>query len=157
MKTKPFKILVCDKNIGNALIDNKLYLKLASEFIKNDPSYSELKEDPLQRTTEKINFILDKFFIDADISIDMRDSLKNKPDEIKTVNFKMLAKLHKKEFGWRPIIDSIGHPTSRICFLIDKIFQPFVIQTDSYLKDSQNLVQKCANLDFEKPPILYFS
>jgi len=155
LKNKPFKILACDKNIGNALIDKKYFLKLAFEFIKNDPSYSELKEDPLLRTTEKINFLLDKLFIEADISIDIRDALKIKPDEVKMGNFKLLAKLHKKEFGWRPIINSIGHPTSKICFLIDKIFQPFVLQTDSYLKDSQNLIQKCETLEFENPPHLY--
>ncbi len=152
---KPFKILGCDKNVGNALINKSKYLGLAYDFLAKDPSYTELDSDPLENTVKKINYTLDKLFLEAEISFDLRKALKIKESEVKLGNFKLLAKLHKKEFGWRPILNSIGHPTSNICFLIDKIFQPYVIKTDSYIKDSQNLLQICENTRFTSEPHLY--
>ncbi len=155
LKHKPFKILDCDKNIGNALIDNDNYLRLAFEFLDKDPSYTELDSNPLEQTILKINFLLDRLFIENEISLDIRNILKLENTRVKLGNFKLLAKLHKTEFGWRPILNSIGHPTSKICFMIDKIFQPYVIKTDSHLKDSQNLIQICETTKFDRTPNLY--
>ena len=139
----------------DALIDNDNYLKLTFEFIAKDPSYTELITNPLEKTILKINYLLDKLFMEKEISLSIRNSLKLEKERVKLRNFKLLAKLHKKEIGWRPILNSIEHPTSKICFLLDKIFQPYVIKTDSHLKDSQNHIQICENTEFENKPNLY--
>ena len=51
-------------------------------------------------------------------------------------SLRLLAKLHKKELGFRPIINSLKHPTSLICLLLDIILQPFVKNNDSYSEGS---------------------
>ena len=152
---KPFKILNCDKNVGWAIIQNDNYLELAFKFLKDDQSYKELENNPLDITIRKINFILNRLFVNAHISLEIRDTLLLETNKYKLGNFKLMAKVHKKEFGWRPIINSIDHPTSKICFLLDKIFQPFVLKTDSYIKDSQNLIQICQKVKFKNPPYIY--
>ena len=70
-------------------------------------------------------------------------------------SFRLLAKLHKPTFSWRPIVNCKDHPNSRICFVIDYILKQIVRKTETYLRDSQNLIQKINNLYFEKEPYLY--
>ena len=55
----------------------------------------------------------------------------------------------------RTIINSINHPTSKICFLLDFLFKPHVIKSKSYIKDSQNLIQLSERLIFTEKPNLY--
>ena len=63
--------------------------------------------------------------------------------------------MHKKKFSWRPIINCQNSPTEKICKLIDYILKPIVTNTETYIKDSQNLIQKTENICFEKKPFLY--
>lgn len=153
-KIKPFSVINCDKNVGTALIANDLYLKLTKEFLDKDPSYSPLKNNPLKITIVKINQKLDSLFINQHISKKVRDYL-IVPEDSKLGNFKLMAKMHKTDFGWRPIINSINHPTSKLCFFLDFIFKPYVLKSDSYIKDSQNLIQICEKINFENEPFLY--
>ena len=61
-------------------------------------------------------------------------------------SFNILPKIHKPKFGTRPIINCINHPTSHISQFIDYILQPHVKLSKSYIKDSQNLIQKLETL-----------
>jgi hypothetical protein len=153
-KKKLFTVLSCDKNVGSALISNDLYLKLAHEFLEKDLSYTKLDNNPLESTINKINFKLDELFLDHHISKKFRDCLVV-PCDSKLGSFRLLAKMHKVKFGWRPIINSINHPTSKVCYFLDFIFKPHVLKSDSYIKDSQNLIQMGENMCFEKEPYLY--
>jgi hypothetical protein len=63
-------------------------------------------------------------------------------------SFRILPKLHKNKFGIRPIINCKDHPTSNLAFLMDVILQPFVKNSESYIQDSQNLIQKIGNQKF---------
>jgi hypothetical protein len=56
-----------------------------------------------------------------------------------------LPKLHKNRFGSRQIINSIRHMTSRISLFLNFLMMPVVLNIESYLKDSQSLLQKCEN------------
>ena len=57
-------------------------------------------------------------------------------------SFNILPKIHKSKFGTRPIINCIKHPTANLALLIDGLLQPFVQNSESFIKDSQNLIQK---------------
>jgi len=70
-------------------------------------------------------------------------------------SFRLLAKLHKENLSFRPIINCISHPTSSLSLLIDCILQPFVKASASYLQDSQNLIQLTQNMSFPKDSKLY--
>ena len=63
---------------------------------------------------------------------------------------RLLHKLHKNEFGDRAIINCTNNPTSKISNLINQILQPFVQNSETYLKDSQNLLQKYDKLELNK-------
>ncbi len=81
-----------------------------------------------------------------DISVRLRINLSVKNSKLG--KFNILPKIHKTKFGTRPIINSINHPTSNISEFIDFLLQPFVITSVSYIKDSQNLIQKLENKTF---------
>ena len=69
--------------------------------------------------------------------------------------FRFLPKLHKDKFSLRPIINYKYHLTFYLCSLIDFILRPFVIQCDSYIKDSQDLIIKTQSLKLTKDHKLY--
>ena len=63
--------------------------------------------------------------------------------------FYILFKLHKSDFGIRPIINCLDHPLVGLCYFLDLILQFFVKKTESYIKDSQNLLQILENLKID--------
>ena len=64
-------------------------------------------------------------------------------------------KLHKSKFATRPIINCSNHPTEKISLLIDKLIRPLIIKTESYLQDSQSLLQDALNRSFHSDTKLY--
>jgi hypothetical protein len=67
----------------------------------------------------------------------------------------MMAKVHKKTFAWRPILNCINHPTASLSIFFDNLFKPFVLSSKSYIKDSQNLIQLSSDIRFSKKPYIY--
>jgi len=61
-----------------------------------------------------------------------------------------MAKVHKKTFDWRAIMNCQKHPTGRIALFFDLLIKPIITKTVTYLKDSQNLIQVCENIHFDK-------
>ena len=82
-------------------------------------------------------------------------SLKLDLSSCKPGSFRALPKIHKPKFSIRPIINCVGHLTSNLCYLIDIILKPFVINSSSYLKDSQQLLQEAENLVIPPSSKLY--
>ena len=114
------------------------------EFKYNESSdvitYELVDFDPLNFLLENIKNSLDSLLINKDISKKLYDKLF--VNDSRLGSFRILTKLHKDEFGLRPIINCRNHPTSNISLLIDIILQSFVKKTSSFLLDSQNLIQK---------------
>ncbi len=78
------------------------------------------------------------------------------PDVINKIGkFRILAKLHKKDFAIRPIINSKNHFTEIISMFIDHLLKPIIENSESYLKDSQNLLQTVNNLNLSDKLELY--
>jgi hypothetical protein len=69
--------------------------------------------------------------------------------------FRILAKLHKKDFAIRPIINCKNHFTEKISIFIDHLLKPIIENSESYLKDSQNLLQIVNNLTLSDNLELY--
>jgi hypothetical protein len=63
-----------------------------------------------------------------------------------------MAKVHKKTFDWRAIMNCQKHPTGRIALFFDLLIKPIITKTVTYLKDSQNLIQVCENIHFDRKP-----
>ena len=89
------------------------------------------------------------------ISDRLKGCLLSNISESKLGSFRLLAKLHKPKFSWRPIVNCKNHPNSKLCLILDLLFKPIVSKTETYIKDSQNLIQKVKDMIFEKKPYLY--
>ena len=150
---KPFIVAECDKNIGIAFIPHTLYNSLALSHLNDDKLYLNLEENPLNSKSFIIKNCLENLLQNKDISKNLFKGLIIKDPKIG--KFRLLPKLHKSKFSCRPIINCVSHPTSLICLLIDLVLQPFVFSCESYLKDSQNLIQKSLDLVFPSDSKLY--
>ena len=154
-RTKPFIICNSDKNIGWVILKEDLYKKLANNHLDlNHNVYKKLSENPLEETINSICIILSDLNQKGHISNRL---LKKLLPGSKCVigKFRILIKLHKEKFGIRPIINSINHPTSNLSYFIDLFLQPFVQNSESYIKDSQNLIQFCNSLNFSNSNFKY--
>jgi len=154
-KNKPFVILDCDKNIGNAIISNELYQTSVFNYINSDPAYIELQYNPLTETIKTIDTIIYNLWNNGHISKKFKNLLKINIKSTKLGSFRLLAKLHKEKFDWRAIINCTDHPTSKIAMFFDFLIKPIIITTETYIKDSQNLIQYVESLKLEKKPLIY--
>ena len=57
IKTKPFVVLECNKNIGSAIISHSLLDSLANEHLNGNNTYLLLNSDP---TIQTVNYIINK-------------------------------------------------------------------------------------------------
>ena len=157
-KMKPFKILQCDKNIGTILISHSNFIKLSNDYIfTSNSSYVKLSDNPLFNTVNHINISLKTLVDNNHICRKIYNKLFIKDtNNVKLGSLRVLPKIHKNKFGIRPIINCIDHPTSKICFFIDILLQPFITKIKTILKDSQNLIQIC-NQQLSGPNIYLYS
>jgi hypothetical protein len=143
-KNKPFMVCECDKNIGSCLISNENYDRLCIENLSSTNNYTFLNYDPLNECIQYVKNILDELLISKNISKKLYNNLKTSKNKLGS--FRILPKLHKKKFSVRPIINCKDHPTSKLSLLLSLILQPFVKDCESFIQDSQNLIQKTYRL-----------
>jgi hypothetical protein len=141
LNEKPFKIVELDKNVGAGIISNTLYKELCYELLEDNSTYQELFENPIDSSIIEINNILNQQLRNKNISKKLHSKLRIISD-LKLGSFRILPKVHKEKFGVRPIINYRNHITSVICCLIDFLLKPFVLKSESYIKDSQDLILK---------------
>ena len=153
-KEKPFKIINCDKNVGNALISNDLYDLEVYKYLNQNDTFIKFDYNPLEETVNTINIEIGELFINNHISKELSKKLEIKITECKLGSFRLLAKLHKEKFNWRPIINCKNHPNSKISKFLDSLFKPIIVKTESYIKDSQNLIQLTKDIIFKKEPVI---
>ena len=141
---KPFKVVELDKNIGAGLMSNDLYSSLANELLSDCKTYVKYDSNPLELCAISLCKLLtelnDLGYISDKLFSVLRSPLLEKTYKFGT--FRFLPKLHKSKFSIRPIINYRQHLTSYLCTLIDHIIRPFVMSCDSYIKDSQDLINK---------------
>ena len=108
--------------------------------------------DPLNEVNNKIESILNSLSINGSLNFNVKLLITR---QSKLGKFRILCKLHKNKFGIRPIINNCAHPTSQICKFIDLLIKPRLMETLSYLKDSQHLLQEFSILKIETEFFLY--
>ena len=132
---------------------NENYDKLCLSLLNDTNTYEQINYDPLEEMNNNINAILTDLKLNGDVSNKLFDRLFVKNNRLGS--FRILTKLHKEEFGLRPIVNCRNHPTSNISLLIDVILQPFVKKCPSFLQDSQNLIQNTYRNFFQKDCRIY--
>ena len=114
------------------------------EHLNDEITYKEIEYNPLPSMISNINDTLSNLLGEKAISKKLFDLLRI--EDTKLGSIRILPKLHKNKFGVRPIISYKSNPTNRLCILLDIILRPFVEESKSYIKDSQNFIQKCKDL-----------
>ncbi len=155
MNERPFSVIQCDKNIGTCVISNELLDKLSQDYLSDDKTYTRLNIDPTESIVNTVNRELDNLQAAKHVSKRLCGLLR--PRDYKIGKFRILAKLHKHKFGIRPIVNCRGHPTSKISQLIDLILQPIIKSTDTYIQDSQHLLQKLDEQTFDAGKMYLYS
>lgn len=105
-----------------------------------------MKRSKRTLSCNKINNKLLKLLNNNNISKKLFSKIKIDHSEFKVGSFRILPKIHKEKFSIRPIVNCLNHFTSHLCLLVDVILRPFVVRCESYLKDSQHLLQKTLEL-----------
>ncbi|CAF1085156.1 unnamed protein product, partial [Brachionus calyciflorus] len=148
IKHKPFVVLESDKNVGACLITQPLCNSLALDCLSDTSIYIKLDSDPLNDIKTRIESQLNSLVDLGWISKRLKKLLI--VDNPKLSKFRILPKIHKKNFSVRPIVNCISSPTSKLCLLVYILLQPIVEKCYSYLKDSQHLLQVFDDVDFHQ-------
>jgi hypothetical protein len=153
-RNKPFKVTECDKNIGCAILSLSNYNNLCFSMLSDVSTYKKIDSAPLNSIVTNLNFLLDNLLSTKCISKKLYKLIKPSQN-MKLGSFRILPKLHKNKFGCRPIINCRQHPTSNLCLLIELLLRPHVINSETYIRDSQDLMLKCSNLIVPDGSVLY--
>ncbi len=146
IKEAPFVVLECDKKTGALILSKENEVMLAYKCLDDEKTYEKLTYDPLFSTSTEISNNISDLLSKKLISDRLSKLLINR--NAKLGKFRVLPKIHKKNsFGVRPIINSMNSPTNKICLLVFLVLQPLVIQSESFLQDSQHLLQLLSNLN----------
>ena len=96
-----------------------MYNDSVLNYLNTDPAYRELDYDPLTNTINLINNTLYDLFNNGHISLKMKNILFIKQFNTKLGSIRLMAKVHKKTFDWRAIMNCQKHPTGRIALFLD--------------------------------------
>ena len=154
LRDRPFSVIQSDKNVGLVILSNELLDSLCTTHLSDTKTYSKIHTNPLNDTIYEVKKILYSLQKEKQLNIDLSKLVPKVP---RLGNFRVLAKLHKENFGIRPIINNKKHITSQICKLIDLIIKPVLYKTKTYLKDSQHLIQKCEDLNFNDSNLFLYT
>ena len=150
LKNNNLLITEADKNIGLVILDKNVYNQLANDHLANQIIYKKIDDNPTLALNRKVVIMLDILFKNNH----MHNKLFKFFDKTNSINnkigtFRLLPKLHKQNFGIRPIINcknSLLEPFSK---LISILLKHIVVTQKTYIKDSQNLIQKTKNIQFK--------
>ena len=153
-KTRNFSIIDTDKNTGAVIVSNQICDELALSHLNNVSIYECIDHNPTNTTFQLITESLNELKFCNNISSQLYNLIK--PTTKNGIGkFRILAKLHKSKFGIRPIINCKNHLTEKISIFIDLVLKPILIQTETYLKDSTQLLQIFNSIKIDKTLFLY--
>ncbi|CAI5471116.1 unnamed protein product [Closterium sp. Yama58-4] len=138
-----------DKNVGITMMDWGHYIRLCMEHLGDSTTYSLLSHDPTADVYRKLRELhsvwgpalpetLWKYFFNQP------------PGGWKPAAFYILPKLHKKKLVGRPIAASHSWVTSNVSRWLDAELRPWVLQQQTYLRDSLSLLLKLEETAFPK-------
>ena len=148
LRSKPFSIIEADKNVGACIISNELKDRLTLDSLNDSNTYLKLDYNPISNSISFINSELKKLNENKFLSNSFYKKLLVK-DSAKLGAYRIMLKLHKSKFGIRPIVNCNNNITSKLCLFIDLLLKPLVRETESFLQDSQHLLQICEKIDLE--------
>ena len=133
-----------DKGGAVVIIDVDDYVKEAERQLNNQESYKSIDHDLTTINNKLVNDTIETFKKEKFIQESIAEGLKiSNP---KTPKFYTLPKIHKEGNPGRPVISSINCHTSNISKYVDYHLQPIFKEIPSYVKDTNDFLNKISNI-----------
>ncbi|XP_054259833.1 uncharacterized protein LOC128984527 [Macrosteles quadrilineatus] len=135
------KILPADKGNATVVLDTLTYEEKMLETLQSG-QYTQLKKDPTETFERKIASTLrkhKKFFSD-------KQRTRLTPHHSKIPHMYGLPKIHKPNVPLRPIVSSRDSACRELSKVLLDILKPLVGNTDSFIKNSKDFVEKSKSI-----------
>ena len=156
LKKNNYTIALADKNISIVIINTIIYNNLCFEHLNDSITYKKIELNPQFEIYKNARNILTKLNKNGHISNRLFKCIFHKIRNKKLANFKILMKLHKpNKFGVRPLVNCSNNTLSALSKTLDFYLKPIMQQHYSFIKDSQNLIQKTKDMKFDSSYRIY--
>ena len=129
-----------DKGSGTVIMDKTWYIDECNRQLNDSKFYRRLNEDITVNIQKRVTVYANRMYTDDLIDEKTKQYL-IQPD-VKPGRFYILPKVHKPGNPGRPIVSSKSHPTEHISHFIDHHLQPLVHKLPSYVKDTNDFLNK---------------
>ena len=143
-------IMITNAEKGGAVVimDIEKQISEANRQLPDKRNYKKLEEDSTLQYSSLVNDTIDRFEKESQLSKKLADGLKSANP--KTPKFYISPKIYKENNPGRPVINSITRHTSEISRFVDHHLQPLVREIPSYIKNTNDFINKIDN--FAVPP-----
>lgn len=149
---------------GNAIVimERQYYIQEAMRQLNDCEYYKKIDEPIYPSTAGSINEILEKLVKDGRLNLNQANYLRPHPDA-KPRTFYLLPKIHKDMSKWtvpnkmppgRPIVSDCGSDTYRLAEFVDYHLKPLACHHNSYIKDTNDFIEKLKDLKVSENSIL---
>jgi hypothetical protein len=143
-----------DKGSAVVVMNTSDYIIEAQRQLLTSGAYLHLKEDPTESYCKEIQRVLDTMLSTNVIDTKCHEYLSPTPTLTRPGRFYLLPKIHKKGVPGRPICSSVQHPTEKISQFVDAHIRRFMLQSKSYIRDTQDFISKIVDGKPRKPGTL---
>ena len=143
-KNKNIIITKADKGDTTVIMDTSHLIELAHKHLSDVNAYQLLKNDPTPEVVVKFNLYIQDCLARGAISQREHDRL-HLPENTSTQTMYFLPKIRKCTLKVRPIVSCTNRPTCKASAFLDRLLQPHMKNTESYLKNSTQLVNILSN------------
>ena len=133
-------ILKADKGGAVVIVDVKGCIKEAEQQLNNTKNYLKLQEDPRATNMKLVSDTIERLKKKQTINEKVADGLKR--NDPRTSKFYMRPKIHKEGNPGCPVVNLVNCHTVNISKYVDYHFQPIVKEIPSYVKGTQDFLEK---------------
>ena len=144
-------ILPADKGNVTVVMDKTDYQR-KMQVLLEEGSYRPRRGDPTSKLEKEVNKKLKELWTQGEIDKETYDRLRS--SFCSTPQMYGLPKIHKPGIPLRPIVSSIGSATYYLAKELTSIISPLVGNTNSYVKDSGDFVQKIKRIQVNDDTLL---
>ena len=141
-------LLEADKGRATCIISRKQVHEMVEQNLKKPKRYRKLRTDTIKQSRAAINKNLAELKLKDLILKQEHSSLK--PSIPKTSKARPILKIHKDPLKIRLIINTLNSPIYKIAKKISKERRPLVRSGKSYIKDTEQFVDKIRNVILEE-------
>lgn len=151
-----------DKGATVVIMDKARYVNEGNRQLLNPNYYQKINEPIHPRVKEKLNSTLDKLHKGKFLTKRQLEYLEVQ-ETTRDRLFYMLPKIHKERAKWtddsknppgRPIVSDCNSDTYAISEYIDHFLKPLATQHPSYVKDTQDFLEKLRNIKISPNSLL---